>query len=126
MSDLSEQAHNAMGSRDSRGLIHFSASSEVFFHLQVIIQDTGIGISKENLSNLFMDFGKLSDNEGRNKSGTGLGLSICKQIIEQMGGAVSVMSKVGTGTEFIIDMKVQGKCGRVELTKDLEQVEIKL
>ena len=60
-----------------------------------------------------MDFGKLDDKEGRNKSGTGLGLSICKQIIEQMGGTVSVKSKVGTGTEFIIDMKVQCKSERV-------------
>lgn len=33
-----------------------------------------------------MDFGKLDENENRNKGGTGLGLSICKQIIEQMGG----------------------------------------
>ena len=96
--------------------MQFSASSEMFFHLQVVIQDTGIGISQENLSNLFMDFGKLSDEEGRNKCGTGLGLSICKEIIEQMGGTVSVKSKVGSGTEFIIDMKVQGKCHGVELT----------
>ena len=62
-----------------------------------------------------MDFGKLEDKDGRNKSGTGLGLSICKQIIEQMSGTVSVKSKVGTGTEFIIDMKVQCKSERVEM-----------
>ena len=75
--------------------------------MQLAIRDTGIGISQENLGNLFMDFGKLDDKEGRNRSGTGLGLSICKQIIEQMNGTVSVKSKVGTGTEFIIDLKVQ-------------------
>lgn len=56
-----------------------------------------------------MDFGKLDDKEGRNKSGTGLGLSICKQIIQEMGGSITVKSKVKTGTEFIIDMKVQGE-----------------
>ena len=67
----------------------------------------------------------LEDDEGRNKSGTGLGLSICKQIIEQMGGTVSVKSKVGTGTEFIIDIKVQGKSQKVILCDEMKQVLIK-
>ena len=80
-----------------------------FIHLQLIIRDSGIGINSQDLGNLFMDFGKLDDKEGRNRSGTGLGLSICKQIINEMGGSISVKSKVNTGTEFIIDMKVQGK-----------------
>ena len=72
------------------------------------IVDTGIGISQENLSKLFVDFGKITDDSGRNKQGTGLGLSICKMIIEQMGGSVSVKSEKGKGTEFI--MSIQTKC----------------
>ena len=44
--------------------------------------DTGIGISKKGLENLFIDFGKLDENSKRNTQGTGLGLSICKNIIE--------------------------------------------
>ena len=50
-------------------------------HFQIVIRDSGIGISQECIGNLFMDFGKLEDKEGRNRGGTGLGLSICKQII---------------------------------------------
>ena len=50
--------------------------------------------------------------EGRNKVGTGLGLSICKQIIEQMGGCVSVNSQEAVGTNFVIDIKT--KCRRVQ------------
>ncbi len=38
--------------------------------------------------------------------GTGLGLCVCKQIIEQMGGKVSVKSKVGFGTNFIIALEI--------------------
>ena len=49
-------------------------------------------MSEEGINNLFIDFGRLSENEGRNKSGTGLGLSICKKIIEKMGGSVEVKS----------------------------------
>ena len=64
-----------------------------------------------------MDFGKLEDDEGKNKSGTGLGLSICKQIIEEMGGSVSVTSQVGVGTDFIIQVNM--KCN----SKDYALVE---
>jgi signal transduction histidine kinase len=44
-----------------------------------------------------------------NPTGTGLGLSICKQMIEQMGGIVSVNSKVGKGTCFSFDIKTKSK-----------------
>ena len=42
-----------------------------------------------------------------NVKGTGLGLTICKQLIEQMGGDVNVKSKVGIGSKFIIDFKME-------------------
>ncbi len=62
-----------------------------------------MGIRKEDQNKLFLNFGKLTDTEGKNKSGTGLGLSICKHIIEKMGGAVRVESDgLGTGTTFVI------------------------
>jgi len=70
--------------------------------------DTGHGMSEEGCSKLFVDFGKLEENAGMNKSGTGLGLSICKNIIEKMGGSVDVKSKLNKGTSFII--KLNSKC----------------
>ena len=52
-----------------------------------------------------MNFNKLQDTAGQNKTGTGLGLSICKHIIEKMGGTVEVKSDgIGKGTTFIIQM----------------------
>jgi signal transduction histidine kinase len=64
-----------------------------------------MGIAKENLGKLFLNFGKLQDTLGCNKQGTGLGLSICKHIIEKMGGKVHVESDgIGTGTTFVITM----------------------
>jgi len=50
--------------------------------LSININDTGCGISKEGISNLFMNFGKLKENAHKNKQGTGLGLSISKRLIE--------------------------------------------
>ena len=46
------------------------------------IQDSGVGISEENLDKLFLNFGKLGEHDHMNSAGTGLGLSICKQLIE--------------------------------------------
>ena len=43
-----------------------------------------MGIRKEDINKLFLNFGKLADKDGMNKSGTGLGLSICKNIIEKI------------------------------------------
>jgi len=81
----------------------------MYVSYEISIHDSGIGITPENLKKLFIDFGKLEDIEGRNKSGTGLGLSISKKIIEQMGGKVSVSSKVGVGTQFKIRLNTKCK-----------------
>lgn len=62
------------------------------------IEDSGVGIAKENLDKLFKDFSRLEEHEEKNKSGTGLGLSICKNIIQQMGGKVTVESEIGVGS----------------------------
>ena len=74
------------------------------------ISDSGMGISQENINKLFLNFGKLADPSGCNKTGTGLGLSICKHLIEKMGGKVKVESEgVGKGTTFIIKMQAISK-----------------
>ncbi len=72
------------------------------------IEDSGYGISPENIPKLFMNFGKLEEHAGGNKQGTGLGLSICKSLIELMGGSVRVESEVNKGTTFI--MSLNTKC----------------
>jgi signal transduction histidine kinase len=61
-----------------------------------------MGIKKENMDKLFTDFQKLNEHKSINTKGTGLGLSVCKQIIELMGGKVSVSSIFGVGTKINI------------------------
>jgi len=85
----------------------FEEGDELYVHLGLSIVDTGIGISPEGVSNLFIDFSKLQENSSRNRSGTGLGLSICKKIIEQMGGKVEVESVLNKGTSFNISIKTK-------------------
>lgn len=71
-------------------------------HVQILISDTGPGISEENLDQIFDPFFTTKD-PGK---GTGLGLSISYQIIEILGGKISVTSEIGKGSTFIISLPV--------------------
>lgn len=64
------------------------------------VEDTGIGISEEDLPNLFTEFFRTAQAKAVTQRGTGLGLSIVKEIVESLGGQISVESKLGEGTKF--------------------------
>ena len=64
--------------------------------LEFYVQDTGIGISEEQLPHIFERFVKLNSFI----HGTGLGLSICQSIVEQLGGQIGVESELGKGSRF--------------------------
>lgn len=65
-----------------------------YINFDIIVKDYGCGMSPENVDKLFLDFTKLEDNTEQNKHGVGLGLSICKNLVEWMGGKVSVESAI--------------------------------
>ncbi len=77
-------------------------------NLNVSIEDTGIGISPENLEKLFTSFQQVDTRKNRSVEGTGLGLAICKRLIAQMGGFVNVSSVYGEGSafRFVIPLRV--------------------
>ncbi len=66
----------------------------------VRVSDTGVGIPKEDLPNLFDRFYRVNKDRSRATGGSGLGLAISKQIVELHGGNLSVRSKVGVGSTF--------------------------
>jgi len=68
--------------------------------VKVVFADTGSGIPKENLDKIFDPFFTTKP-VGK---GTGLGLSICYSIMQRLGGAISVKSEVGEGTEFTLTL----------------------
>ena len=72
--------------------------------VHIIVWDTGIGISKEGLKNLFTPFIQLDSSLARQHTGTGLGLTLVSRLTEMHGGDVSVESKPGQGSRFTVSL----------------------
>jgi len=68
--------------------------------IRIDIEDSGIGIKKEDRQKLFKLFGKLDNACNINMNGVGLGLTICRKLCEQLGGIISFNSKFGVGSTF--------------------------
>lgn len=76
--------------------------SEGCYILKVSVKDTGIGIAKENLDNLFGRFIRFDMKRNHGIEGTGIGLSIVKHLVNLMNGKITVQSELNVGSEFIL------------------------
>jgi PAS domain S-box-containing protein len=73
--------------------------------LDAAVSDSGMGIPKEDIKNLFLDYYQVATNANRNIEGTGLGLPITKRLIEMMDGEIDVESEHGKGSTFHFRIK---------------------
>jgi len=71
------------------------------------VRDTGIGIAPGRVERLFEKFVQADTSTTRRYGGTGLGLAICRQLCGAMGGTISVSSRLGEGSAFIIDLPLR-------------------
>lgn len=85
----------------------------------ICVKDTGIGIQKEKLSQLFQRFKQIDPLLNRSHEGSGIGLTIVKALVELHGGTIEVKSNYGEGTEFLI-------CLPVKIIEEQDDAEIKM
>ncbi|MDR2503915.1 MAG: response regulator [Deltaproteobacteria bacterium] len=78
-----------------------STESELVF----VVKDTGIGIKKEEIGNIFVAYSQLDPSANRLIEGTGLGLAITKNLVEMMGGSISLSSEYGKGSSFVVRLR---------------------
>ncbi|AGF56222.1 PAS domain S-box-containing protein [Clostridium saccharoperbutylacetonicum] len=87
-------------------------------YIFIQIKDTGKGIPEDKLNSIFERFVQVDKPSTRNHEGSGIGLSIVKSLVEQHGGDISVESKEGIGTEFVIKIPcevIQGESCKFNL-----------
>lgn len=75
--------------------------------LEFSVKDTGVGIHPEDQTRVFDRFFTQEKSYDRLASGAGLGLTICKQLVDMMGGTITLKSKVGKGSTFTVSVPLQ-------------------
>ena len=80
--------------------VRFKKFDNKKLYLTFSVEDTGIGIKPEDTKRLFKSFEQVDSKRNRNIEGTGLGLSITKQLLNLMGGDISISSEYGKGSTF--------------------------
>lgn len=107
---LSNLVSNAIKFTD-KGQVRIQVSGERLMGgriaLNVAVEDSGIGISANDQTQLFEPFSQASQNSHASRGGTGLGLTICRKLAEMMGGSVRLESELGRGTRVSVSLLLQ-------------------
>lgn len=72
--------------------------------VEISVKDTGIGMDKKHLNNIFKRFHQVDKSLSRNAEGSGIGLSLVKSLVELHGGKISVESNLGEGSTFNVEL----------------------
>lgn len=104
--------------------IHSEQLSEQDIRLILSVEDTGIGISEQDLEKLFLQFQRLDLARNRNIEGSGLGLALTRQLTDLMQGEITVKSKYGQGSRFTITLpqKIADKRPMGKFQKDYTEI----
>lgn len=79
---------------------------------QIIVKDTGIGMSKNFINNLYLEYTRETEFLNKEIVGTGLGMFIVRSVVQQMSGEISVKSELGKGSTFIVTIPLEVVCDK--------------
>jgi signal transduction histidine kinase len=96
---------NAIKYNYAGGFVRFSYARRNGNRVRIALEDSGWGIAQERQSELFQPFNRLGA-EQRGIDGTGIGLALSRRLIELMGGTIGVVSTLGKGSRFWIDIPI--------------------
>ena len=118
---------NAVKYTPAGGTVSFRIQQQTTFHrgygdYVFLVKDNGIGMSQEFVEHIFEPFEREASTTKTGIQGTGLGMAITKNIVEMMGGTISVQSEKGKGSEFRVELslKLQDVEKNAEQIKELE------
>lgn len=100
---------NARKFTETGGLTVEVGFNESNSQLSFTITDTGIGMSKEDMNNIFKAFTQADTSTIRQYGGTGLGLCISQQLAQKLGGSITCQSEKGRGSQFVISIFAEVK-----------------
>jgi len=95
---------NAVKYNRAGGSVHLACEQAAGERLRIKVVDTGPGIASESIERLFVPFERLESDVMRGVEGTGLGLPLAQRLAEAMGGSLGVVSDVGHGSTFWIQL----------------------
>ncbi|MEG1396413.1 MAG: response regulator, partial [Oscillospiraceae bacterium] len=103
-------------------IVHQEKISQDEAQMRFTVNDTGIGIREDFLPHIFEPFEQAHSGSTSPYSGTGLGLAICKNMVDLMGGKISINSIENVGSEFIVEVKL----GISEESRRREQLHLRV
>jgi CheY-like chemotaxis protein/nitrogen-specific signal transduction histidine kinase/HPt (histidine-containing phosphotransfer) domain-containing protein len=95
------------GEHRNSGEVYVRVSNHNSKFLRISVCDNGIGIDEENVTRLFAPFTQAERSTTRRFGGTGLGLAISKRLANMLGGDISILSEVGEGSIFRLDIPLK-------------------
>ncbi|MGN0958594.1 MAG: sensor histidine kinase [Selenomonas bovis] len=100
---------NAVKYTPDGGEVHVGFEKAPQGHVRFFVQDTGIGIAKEDQRRIFDRFYRVDKARSREMGGNGLGLSIAQEIVNLHQGSIEVASMLGKGTRFTVELRTKAK-----------------
>ena len=89
-------------------------------HIQIEVEDTGVGIPRDQWDTVFEEFGQVDDSLTKRHEGTGLGMAITKRLVDLHGGHIGLDSVVSQGTTFFVKLPIKPPQSQAEYDSPVE------